>query len=235
MQFPRNCFAIAPALLALFTASASGQMNQSFDPGDEASCNKAVGPRDDSSAIGLRGWIYGCGQADQEIEKREFGALSRVESAALKEERQAYQALLGAFEKYRGLALTIDEKRCGGGTGCGAGMSVDEASFDYWFLLMAQGFRRAGFPPTTEKDFADADAKLNGEFQNAIADSPMNCPGNDSGGDCVSRQQLRAMERAWLAYRESWVAYGALKWPSVTPLTFRTLLTRRQAKWLSQY
>lgn len=218
------------AVLAVFAACASGQKNQSFDPEDEASCNKAVGPRDDSSAISIRRWVLDCGQADIDIESGEFAALTKAESAAPKPESQAYKALLDAFEKYRGLLLPILAKGCAGGTGCGADMSVEEAAVNYWFLDMARGFREAGFRQFTEKEYADADAELNAEYKRTIAGSPANCADNDLDDACISQQEIRAMERAWLAYREAWVAYAAIKWPNVPAITFRILLTLQQAK-----
>jgi uncharacterized protein YecT (DUF1311 family) len=46
--------------------------------------------------------------------------------------------------------------------------------------------------------------------------------------DVTSVDQLVKAERAWIAFRDVWVAYAALRWPSVPGDAWRTWLTRER-------
>ena len=86
----------------------------------------------------------------------------------------------------------------------------------------------AGKPPRyTAQDFSKADAALNAAYRSArqVASS---CDGDY----CATTTQLLQAERAWLAYREAWVAYGGLRWPAVSPDSWRTMLTLERTQML---
>jgi hypothetical protein len=225
-------FAIAVILIAApAAAQKSAPKLKSFDPTVPGACEKAVGPQDDDSAIGARGWVVACGDLDKDIENSEFAALRASEAKAGKTHSAAYGALIGAFEKYRAQQLHLYGRSCGGGTGCGSMMIQEEARINFAFLIMAEGFRGAGFPSYSANDFAEADAALNKAYKESMANySPACAPEGSASYDenCVSRGELRAMERAWINYRDAWVTFGAIKWPQVSADSWQTYLTRER-------
>ena len=98
---------------------------------------------------------------------------------------------------------------------------------------MAEGFRNAGFPAFSENEFADADAALNRAYKGSMSKHPSTCaPQRSENYDqsCTSRLDLRAMERAWIGYRDAWVTFGGIKWPQISADTWRTYLTRERVK-----
>ncbi|MGC2620496.1 MAG: lysozyme inhibitor LprI family protein [Acidobacteriaceae bacterium] len=87
---------------------------------------------------------------------------------------------------------------------------------------MAEGFREHGFPDYTAQQAAAGDAQLNRDYEQPIAAAPADC-GNEDG--CVARPAMREMERAWIRYRDAWVAFWAVRWPRVSADSWRVYLT----------
>jgi hypothetical protein len=234
MSLRHAAIAIAGFSIAVnAVAQKSAQKLKSFDPAVLGTCETAIGPPEDDSMIASRGWILSCGEFDEKIEDSEFAALRVSEAKASRAESVAYSALVAAFEKYRKLQLHLNTVGCGGGNSCGAMMVQEEARINYSFLVMAEGFRGAAFPSFSAGDFSDADAALNRAYHSALATYPEACAtlGSDDYSElCASRADLRAMERAWIGYRDSWVAFGAVKWPAVSADSWRTYLSREHVK-----
>jgi hypothetical protein len=177
--------------------------------------------------------MLNCGEFDKKIENSEFAALRVSEAKTSKAESAAYAELVAAFERYRALQLHLHTVGCGGGNSCGAMLVQEEARINYAFLIIAEGFRNAGFPSFTASDFADADAALNKAYRASLTTFPAKCApqGSDNYSElCASRADLRAMERAWIGYRDAWVAFGAIKWPQISADIWRTYLTREHVK-----
>jgi uncharacterized protein YecT (DUF1311 family) len=224
--------AAAAFLLAITTAHAPAQVPQSFNPDDEKACERAIGPFPDDGSITDRSWGYECSESDINAEKAEIEVLSRVEARKSKAENVAFTALLSGFERYEILQLKLFEKGCGGGVGCGAIATQEEAQTNYEFLNMLKGFKTSGFPSYSAKDLAEADATLNKHYQEALKSSAEDpCPyGAEEKELCVPQIEIRTMERAWIRYRDAWVAFGAIKWPQVPTESLRTYLTLRKIR-----
>jgi hypothetical protein len=203
--------------------SVVGQNRLSFNPSVPGECEKALGHGPLSDAAGdAKSFVLECADADLQREKAEFAQVEQREDRAPAAERDAWRNLEGAFEKFKTLHLTIFSQDCGGGNGCGADGEQAEAHANYQFLLMAEGFRGHGFPVSSAKKAGAGDAKLNRDYDQAVAESPVDC-GNLDG--CVARGTLREMERAWIRYRDAWVAFGAERWPQVSADSWREYLT----------
>jgi hypothetical protein len=213
----------------------SAQKTQSFDPESDQMCTQAVGvQRADEDGIEWRIWQIQCAKVDLGREEKEFAALSAAETGTSKPECDAFHELM-AFAVFKKLYLAIESTLCNGGTGCGVESAQKEASINYQFLLIAQGFRKNGFPTYSASDFATADQQLNTAYKNVLTRQPDTCSlvGSNDFGNCVSRSQWREMERAWIRYRDAWVAFGSFKWPQISPETLKTHLTLQQMRQLS--
>ena len=73
-----------------------------------------------------------------------------------------------------------------------------------------------------------ADADLNAAY--AIARK--NSVGCDQYTLCANPEQLAQIQRLWIKYRDAWVDYAALRWPSIPADTWRTGLTHERTEWL---
>ena len=221
----------------LITANVAAQKSalklMSFDPAAPGACETIEGPQKEDSPSDIRGWIMACADSDKNIENSEFTALRESEAKARKTESAAYGVLIAAFEKYRALQLDLYGRRCRGGTSCGAMMIQEEARINYSFLIMAEGFRSTGFPSFSTSDFAVTDAALNKAYEESKSRLQPTCAPQGTGNYdefCISRAQVRAMEKAWLRYRDAWVAFAAIKWPQVSANTWSTYMTREHVK-----
>ncbi|TWI64488.1 uncharacterized protein YecT (DUF1311 family) [Pseudoduganella lurida] len=75
-------------------------------------------------------------------------------------------------------------------------------------------------------DVARADAALNAAYRKLMA-----LPANEKGevGDgTVTKDGIRATQRSWIAYRDAWVAFARLRYPSVPAAAWQTRLTDRR-------
>lgn len=224
-------------VMVLFGASANvrAQAPLSFDQNldqnpnvHERLCEKELNPPQDDSISAALTWTLQCAELDLSIERSEFAALRKAAAEGSKAEHDAYASLMDAFESYRKLHVNIETKGCGGGNGCPAYMEQEEAQCNYEFLRMAEGFRGAGFPSFSARESEAADVALNASYRQDLSNYPAQCQHTETeetDDSCASQSEFRAMERAWIRYRDAWVAYGAIKWPKVTADSWRAYLT----------
>jgi hypothetical protein len=234
MRRPFLEIAVAITLLAA-GIDVPAQVRLSFDQNlhqnpnvHEELCEKELDPPEDGSDSAALAWTLQCADLDLDIEQSEFAALGKAAEKSSKTERDAYFALVDAFENYRTLHMDLETKGCGGGNGCPAYMAQEEAQCNYEFLRIAEEFRGAGFPSFSSHQAEAADTVLNTSYKQDLQSYPVQCQKNAADGidnDCVSQSDFRAMERAWIHYRDAWVTYGAIKWPKVTANSWRAYLT----------
>ncbi|HTV13530.1 MAG TPA: hypothetical protein VME68_02370 [Acidobacteriaceae bacterium] len=214
--------------LAMLVApvSAGAQRKLSFDPDTAGACERELGHGSASDWVGdERSFELSCAEDDLRRERAELAALMERERQAKITERKAWANLLKAFEPFRTLHLEIFSRSCGGGNGCGADTEQAEARANFQFLWMMEGFRGGALPSGSDADLAAADAKLNAEYRNALS-SEEPCRNDDE--TCIPPELTRNMERAWMCYRDAWVAYARLRWPQIAEASWRAYLTERR-------
>ena len=89
-------------------------------------------------------------------------------------------------------------------------------------LARADAGQLADVPPARAKA---VDEQLNATWKKVRA-----VPGDQLG--TVKQSDLLAVQRAWLRYRDAWVAFGGQRWPAVTPATWIATLTEARVKQL---
>jgi uncharacterized protein YecT (DUF1311 family) len=203
-----------------------------FDPFAEGACEKAVGGPPDSDWIGdQRGWVLHCGELDISVETAELVLLRKAQANKSKAERGAFDALVASFQSYRAMQLDFDNKGCGGGNGCGAMNAEDEAYIYYKFIALVEGVKNK-LPSYSASEVSGADAALNAAYKLTLASLPAKCPevSISEFDGCISQTFFRSLGRAWFRYRDSWVAYGAIAWPTVNGYSWRTYLALQRTR-----
>jgi uncharacterized protein YecT (DUF1311 family) len=90
------------------------------------------------------------------------------------------------------------------------------------FIAALQSFEAGRFPKGSVPSYRDADTKLNVVYRQSIANAEEHK--NEYGA--IQPEGIRDTERAWLKYRDAWVTFAKLRYPSVGPEAWLILLTK---------
>jgi hypothetical protein len=93
------------------------------------------------------------------------------------------------------------------------------------FLAAIRAFEKGGLPRHSAAEAAQAEAELNGVYQKALDDAGTN-KSNADVDQVVQPEDIRAAQESWLVYRDAWLAFAKLRYPTVTADSWLTLLTR---------
>jgi hypothetical protein len=230
MRILSRILIVIVAFVASGAAPLLAQARSPFDPEVDGVCDKELGGPPQSGWIGdERAWNLQCAELDLSREGAAMVSLRTSEAGKSNAERDAYDALAASFERYRAIAVELDEKGCGGGNSCSSDNALVKAHITYEFIVMAEGFTHGALPSYSAADAAAADAALNAAYQRTLSSYPIQCTA-DLGDFCAPRSRFRDCERAWLRYRDAWVTYAAIKWPQVIADSWRTYLTLQRRK-----
>lgn len=94
------------------------------------------------------------------------------------------------------------------------------------FLLSLQEFEAGKLPSFSLDDFARADLELNQVYQRLKAQKDPAYVG------AIVFEEIQKAQRSWLAYRDAWVAFGKVRYPSVAPHAWKTYFTRKRVAML---
>jgi uncharacterized protein YecT (DUF1311 family) len=95
------------------------------------------------------------------------------------------------------------------------------------FVDLLQRLASGRAPTLTHAQFADADAKLNAAYRKALAEAG---PADSVGA--VQKEGIRGAQRAWLRYRDAFLAFAAVKFPSVSRDSLAAWLTQKRIRML---
>ena len=119
-----------------------------------------------------------------------------------------------------------DAEEPNGNTGAVQSAMQDYVDIDRAWVQTLNDLAAGKLPHYTTADSRNADANLNRSYRQAITDTA-GCEKTDIQ-ICLTTDALRQIERAWIAYRDAWVAYGSLRWPAVSANSWKTWLTLQQ-------
>lgn len=115
------------------------------------------------------------------------------------------------------------------GTARGA-MAVDEEqSQQNDFLDMLRSLAEGKATASTADQLEAADAKLNATYKKIQQTA------DPSRWGTVTKDGIRSTQRAWLRYREAWVAFAKVKYPSVSADSIRAWLTEKRTAMLQDF
>lgn len=189
------------------------------------------GQRFDQCDDATSGYMMGvCSSiADGQAEKVRHAYLVRLRQQLPAQQVQAFDALLAAT---RALAQARGKETDMSGTGRAAFAIQAEAGEKEWLREHLAAFEKghAALPPAQQ--FAGADAALNRAYQALMGaatdrDAPDRLPGST-----VTNTDVRAAQRAWLAARDAWVRFAALRYPAIAPDSLKAAFTDWRSKQL---
>jgi len=211
----------------------------SFDPHSRSSCSQETNVpipaecvSDKTMPCTDKSFFFECALRDQKLEKMGFTALKKSMEQRSPEEQTSYDRLVVSFHVFYKLHEESEEGHsC---TYCGALEEFDHVAMNYQFLAMAGGLGASGFPTLTASDLSHAEASLNRAYRARLAEiPPEKCPAIPySISQCVSGADARETERAWMRYRDAWIAFAGLRWPDVPAEVWSTQLSRLRTKQL---
>ena len=138
-------------------------------------------------------------------------------------DRAAFASLQAAADAY--FDAVVDGEVDMGGTARGAlAIGAREALEDALADNLAR-FERGDLPRGDAAQFAAADKSLNASYAAAMRAAKVEAGEDFSALGTVKPEGIRAAERAWINYRDAWVAFGAQRYPAVAPQSWRTHFT----------
>jgi formylmethanofuran dehydrogenase subunit E/uncharacterized protein YecT (DUF1311 family) len=174
------------------------------------------------------GFMQGqCARLQEEFAKTERSKkLDQITAQWSPSEKNAFQELQQAAKAffYASSRNEVDLS----GTARGAFVVEAEADLNNDFVAAIERFEKGQFPKFSAADFSKTDAELNSVYAKIQSDPKKNI----YEGSTVTPRGVRTAERAWLSYREAWVKFGQLKYPSVSPESWRAWLTQERIKML---
>ena len=222
------------AMLKRVQGSAAGAATIQFcDPGDPIKemrdtplTRKCEAAAADAHAemhmAGIQSGIDGAQQDADEADRAVAPVLAKLTPA----QRTAYRKLAEAMQRFID-AQAIEDILFMGGYGSG-GLYPNElhAQFENQVASFAKGV-----PTVAPGEFAAADADLNAVYRRLVTAAT---PGGEWVGRPLNAGNLRAEQRAWLGYRDAFVAFGKLWKPEVRAEVWMLPLTRQRVDDLRQ-
>jgi uncharacterized protein YecT (DUF1311 family) len=177
---------------------------------------------DDQSTTLTMNWCVNQGSDEgQPVRAAEASAITEKWTAAEKTAfRELQKAATASFE-----ASTQNEVDLSG-TIRTVSMFVVDISLNNDFLAALQRFEKGQLPKFTALEFSKVDAELNSLYSKLQSD-PKNSAYEYT---TLTPEGVKIAQRAWLRYREAWVKFGHVKYPSVTPESWRTWLTQERVE-----
>lgn len=161
---------------------------------------------------------------DLEDQKREKKLLE-ISQHWNDQEKLAFNKLRAAAKNY--FDLTSDEEVDQSGTLRGALSLSKNATQKNEFLETVQLLEEDKVPKYTKTDFVKLDRELN-----IVYSQLMRMPEPEFG--TVRIKGIKKVQRAWLVYRDAWLAFNQIKYPTVVDYTFNTYLTKKRLDMLKE-
>jgi len=175
---------------------------------------------DDTTSGYMEGWCARLDEATKSQERKEKTAAivarwKPAESAAFTQLQKAADEFIKARS-----ANEVDLS----GTGRVVFQIEEEAKQRDALLAALQQFEAGRLPKFSAAEFAKADADLNAVYRTLQRDNL------DAG--TINKKDIKETQRIWLRYRDAWVVFGQMKYPSVSADGWKTWLTQERTQML---
>lgn len=172
---------------------------------------------DDATSGYMGGW---CASVANQLKEQKGGAgFAKMIAAWSAREKQAFAMLDSRASAFFDLR-SVEEVDLSG-TARSAFTIGEEARQREDFRLAVAAFEKGALPQGGDADFARLDARLNAVYRQLKA-----LPEPRFG--TIRFEGIQRTQRAWLAYRDAWVAFGKVRYPQVAPNAWRAYFTRKR-------
>ncbi|QWV94670.1 DUF1311 domain-containing protein [Geomonas oryzisoli] len=141
-------------------------------------------------------------------------------------DKQEFALLKQSFDKFSEAHVRNEVDTTG--TARAALQIEEESTLSKEFVNAVVQFEKGKLPRYTHAEFINTDRELNTVYGKIQSKKDF-----DSGS--VMQSDIKHTQRAWLKYREAWVAFGRQKYPQVTEESWRTWLTKKRIAMLKQF
>jgi uncharacterized protein YecT (DUF1311 family) len=141
-------------------------------------------------------------------------------------ERAAFAKVRAAADAY--FDACVDGEVDMSGTARGAMAVGARETLEDALVGALDAFGKGQLPQGGAAEFAAADKQLNANYTAAM--NYYKAQAAEGMASSVKPEGIRGAERAWIRYRDAWVAFGAQKYPAVGADAWRTYFTRERAQ-----
>lgn len=177
---------------------------------------------------GADDWILECDGIEYQLKQNRHDApLRRAMQVWTPAQRAAYATMLKAHNTFLDARVPI-----GGACARGANWDLLDQNDNMRIELSDSVvlYDSGHLPHLSLEDYVEADRLLNHDYSAMIADLIA-----QQTEYCASQPDgLRDEERAWIKYRDAWVAFAKERWPQIPAESWRARLTRERIKELGQ-
>jgi len=181
---------------------------------------------DDSTSGFMMGWCERVNQDLKEVRRNE--ELKNLTKNWTSEELRAFSVLQQAANRFFEASSRNEVDLSG--TARAAFELEAEGSLRESYMKAIKRFEKSSFPSFASSDFKKADSQLNSVYSKI-----QSVPGKRIEFTTVTPEGIKVAQRAWLRYRDAWVAFGAIKYPTVSGDSWRTWLTLERVKMLQDW
>jgi uncharacterized protein YecT (DUF1311 family) len=177
----------------------------------------------DDATSGMTGGL--CAGIDESRKKRQRqAAMGGLREKMPELQRKRFDALLDANEAFARHRSDMETDMSGTAR---ASMAIIAAMRARDTLAADLRDAEAGkFPQASKAAFANADAELNAVYRRVMKQSVDKEARFESS--TVTKADVKATQRSWLAYRDAWTAFAALRYPQVPAEAWKARLTLRR-------
>ena len=214
------------------------QESEPNDPSNSERLLSFCSEQDDIASLDTCGFMdrrcaaYGAELADQRRKEElrrltaKWSGAQKAEFVRLTQAQDEYASAVGAYAGHYPESLHVENA-----------INAEEDVQDKFVSDLKQ-FESGKLPRGSESDYRLADKELNQAFQQTLAKSEADAR-NNSGTDADKQmaaedpEYIRNVERAWIKYRDAWVDFARLRYPTVSRFAWLTFLTVDETKKMS--
>jgi len=179
---------------------------------------------DDATSGYMEGW---CEKIEYRYDEAKLKArTAKVSSNWSDDQRRAFASLARVADRF--IRMRVESEVDLSGTGRAASEFEEEDKLRKDFVSSLEEFERGELPSFSEAEWRESDQRLNSIYQLTQEKS-------DVIYGTVTPTLIQKTERVWLEYREAWVKFGLVKYPSVSLDSWRTWLTQTRIEMLSEF
>jgi uncharacterized protein YecT (DUF1311 family) len=138
------------------------------------------------------------------------------------EHLRTLETLKGALEKYASARAGQENDL----SGADRGLVISETlgAMRQGLLEALQSYEQGKLPEHSDEDYRRADAELNRTYKATLS--------KPQPYTTITAAGIKTTERAWIGYRDAWVALAAQRYPGLSPIAIKTWLTLQRIEQL---